>query len=157
MFLHCSSQINECYDELMKFREYNEQGTYGCRALNSCFFFDIYSNGVSIHNKEYNFRSDFELELISDSFKYSYNVNSNSVLEVLRDNEDKVLKNIFVNISDCPEWMQEELHSLRINQLEEEQIIFEEEQRKIEEEKKKEMKKQKRLELVKKLNPFRKK
>lgn len=167
LFLHCSSKINECYNELMKFKEYKQQVRYGFRTLNSCLFFDICNSGVSIHNEQFRFRSNFDIQLSSDRFEYSYDVNSNSILEIIRGNEDNIFRNIFVNISDCPEWMQEELHSLRINQLEEEQRKFEEEQKRLEEErmeilnrqeqeKQKEMKKQKRLELIRKLNPFRK-
>lgn len=168
VFLNCSSIINECYDELIKFRDFKKQVRWAYRTLNSCFFIDITYFGVSIHNKKWTFESDFNLNLSSDDFKYSYDCNSSSVLEVIRGNENNIFKNIFVNISDCPEWMQEELHSLRINQLQEEQRKFEEEQKRIEEkrieelkrqeeEKQKEIKKQKRLELVRKLNPFRKK
>lgn len=163
LFLNCSSIIDECYDELMKFKDYENQFRYGLRALNSCFFINISSNGVSIFNNNFQLQSDFVLRLYSD--KYSYDCNSNSILEVLRGNEDNVLKKIFVNISDCPEWMQEQLHSLRINQLEEEQRVFDEEQKRLEEERIeelhrqeqeniKERKKQKRLELRNKIFPF---
>ena len=155
LFVKCSSTINKCYDELMKFKDYKSQASFGFRSLNSCFFISVDRNGVSIQNKKYYTESDFKLRLFEDC--YFYGVNSNSVLEVLKDNEDNVFKNIFINILDCPEWMQEELYSLRINQQEEQQKRFEEQR--IEDLKKQvqEMKKQKRLELKRKIFPFLKK
>lgn len=165
LFLNCSSIIDECYDELIKFKDYKTQFRYGLKPLNSCFFINISSNGVSLCNNSFKYQSDFVIGLDSDSEEYSYSCNSNSILEVLRGNEDNVLKKVFVNISDCPKWMQEQLHSLRISQLEEEQRMFEEEQRRLEEERMKDLqrqeqenikerKKQKRLELRNKIFPF---
>ena len=102
LFLNCSSIINECYDKLMEFKGYESQFTYGIRPLNSSFFVDISKYGVSISNTEFSFLSEFKLDAHSYTDEYSYNSNSNSVLEVLRGNENNILNNIFVNICDCP-------------------------------------------------------
>ena len=165
LFLNCSSIIDECYDELMKFKDYKNQFRHGIRTLNSCFYINISDSGVSLFNNNFKYQSDFSLGMRSASNEYSYQCNSNSILEVLRGNEENILKNIFINISDCPEWMQEQLHSLRINQLQEEQRKFEEAQKRLEQErieklqreeqeKKEAMRKQKRLELRNKIFPF---
>lgn len=52
-----------------------------------------------------------------DFNKYSYSIDSGIILSNTIDNEENILKNIQVNIKDCPSWMQPYLTKMREDEL----------------------------------------
>jgi len=137
----CGTEISERYDKFIQdisfYRDYmnNVQSTNSNFKINS----DKYSVDIKYNNS-------FTLSAMTYEHEYKYDCNSNNVTSVCRGKEDELFKRIFIMIDDCPEWTREKLYSIRKGQLEEQEKL-----------EYKEMKKQKRLELVRKLNPFRKK
>lgn len=137
----CGKEISERYDKFIQdisfYRDYmnNVQSTNSDFKINS----DEYSIDIKYNNS-------FKLSAITYKNEYQYDCNSNNVTSVCRDKEDEIFKRIFIKIDDCPEWTHKKLYAIRKEQLEEQEKL-----------EYKEMKKQKRLELVRRLNPFRKK
>lgn len=136
----CGTEISERYDKFIQdisfYRDYmnNVQSTNSNFKINS----DKYSVDIKYNNS-------FTLSAMTYEHEYKYDCNSNNVISVCRYKEDEVLKKIFIKIDDCPEWTHEKLYAIRKEQLEEQEKL-----------EYKEMKKQKRLELVRRLNPFKK-
>ncbi len=137
----CGTEISERYDKFIQdisfYRDYmnNVQSTNSNFKINS----DEYSVDIKYNNS-------FTLSAMTYENEYQYDCNSNNVTSICRNNEDEIFKRIFVNIEDCPEWTHEKLYAIRKEQLKEQEKI-----------EYKEMKKQKRLELIRKVNPFRRK
>lgn len=155
---HLGDIISELYDELIKY-EYINDYKYGTRLVNSNFYIDISKYGLTISDNKFPY-AKFELYKNIDN-TYNYKCNSNTVISAIEGNEDELFEKIYVNISDCPKWMQEELSILRYNELKEE----ENKKRKIQEQKEleefekllKERRQQKILSLKYKLFPWTKK
>lgn len=135
------TKLSELYDEFIKFSDYKIEYNYGVKPVNSNFFVNINSYGVSIFTKSptNRFMNEFELTFPSYSNQYKYDCNSTIVTSAFRGKENEIFKRIFVRIDDCPEWSQAMLYEIRQKQLE------------------KEYKQQKRLELTRKIFPFLKK
>ena len=163
-------ELSKLYDELMEFKDYNEQKHYDFSAIKSNFKIDISEHGVSIYvdSPSSLFEKDFKLSFSNNTCKYDCYCNSHNVTSVVNGNEREIFKSVFVKIEDCPKWMHKDLFEIRRNELEEQRILelqrWEEERRleleRIQIAKKmqeKEERKQKRLELVRKIFPFIKK
>ena len=120
-------ELNSCYDEFMEYEDYYKQQCL-INAVNSNFLININHYGVKILDKN----SNFNLASYAFSEEYDYQFNSDLIMETLRNNEDLLLKKIFVKIEDCPKWSIGKLYKFRQNQLEEERI-YKEEQRILEE------------------------
>lgn len=126
----CGKEISERYDKFIE----------------DISFYRDYMNNVQSTNSNFKINSDkYEININYNQFftlsakifknEYKYDCNSNNIISVYRGKEDELFQKIFIKIDDCPEWTHEILYELRKEQLQ----------------------KQKRLELVIKLNPFRKK
>lgn len=141
----CGARISFVYDKFIEDISFHRDHIKNISSTNSNFKINTNKYGIYLSETKKEI-SEFILSSNIYDLEYDYDCNSNNITTVCRNREDEIFKRVFINISDCPEWMQEELYSLRLNQL-------------VEEAKKenKENKKQKRLELVRKLNPFRKK
>ncbi|MBE6154163.1 MAG: hypothetical protein E7163_01125 [Firmicutes bacterium] len=53
----------------------------------------------------------------------SYSTDSLDVIKLLKSNEEAIIKNIYVKIKKCPEFMQDDLHKIRASQLNQEQNV----------------------------------
>lgn len=131
-----SEIISKAYDELMKFKDSATQSHFKFHAINSDFLIDISWYGVDIcvrspYNRFMNF---FELRF--NKYGYAQECDSISIVNAVKGNEAKIFKKIFVKIEDCPEWMRETLYDVRQKELKEEE------------------KKEKRLELKRKIFPW---
>jgi len=147
------SEISELYDYQLKMRYKNENAVVHAKTVNSGFSVSMGYYGVDIYNLDI-LSSTFEIQMYSYSNKIEYKCNSANLLQLLRGKEYDLYKKIFVKISDCPTWMQEELQGIRKKQLvEEEKEREKQEQKRIEEEYKK-LKKQKRHKFWGKIFPF---
>lgn len=151
VFETLSSTLSKMYDDYMLYGVYkdHDRAKNDINAVNSNFLVDISSYGVDIHVKDpkNKYKNEFKLFAASYTNDFSCECNSNTVIEAIKGNEFEIFKNIFVNISDCPIWMQGLLHIKREEQIKEYEKI---ENARIE----KENRKQKRLELVRKIFPF---
>lgn len=136
----CGEDISYRFDKFIKDISFYRDYMDNVQSTNSNFKIDTDKYSIDIK-----YKNMFTLSARIFSDEYRYDCNSNNVTSVCRDREDEIFKKIFIKIDDCPEWTREILYRVRKEQLDE--IL------KIEY---KEMKKQKRLELVRKLNPFRK-
>jgi len=145
----CGEYISIFYDYCVENKNYLESNFENIRSVNSNFLVSMSKDDVLIHSSEkygYFGGGDFKLRSYAYDKEYHYNCNSNNITSAFRGNEDNFFSRVFVKIEDCPIWMKETLYQIRQEQLKEQ-----------EKEEIKEMKKQKRIELVRKLNPIRKK
>lgn len=126
----CGKEISERYDKFIEDISFYRDYINNVQSTNSNF--KINSDEYSIDIK---YNHSFTLSAMTYKNEYKYDCNSNNVTSICRDKEDEIFKRVFIKIDDCPEWTHEILYGIRKEQLE----------------------KQKRLELIRKLNPFRKK
>ena len=160
--------LSELYDELLKYKDFFTEREYGIIVQNSIFSVDISDHRVSFSVGNLEFKLSYGSIIFYD-YKYYYNCNSNTIINAIKGNEDKIFKKVFVKINDCPKWSQSDLYKIKQKQLEEEQKRIKkleelekqkqlEEQQKAEEERKiAEEKNQKRLTLKRRFFPFLKK
>ena len=134
----CGNEISKRYDKFIESIGFYQDYINDIKSINSGFIINSDKYRINL-----NFNNSFKLYANLYDKKYEYDCNSNNVTSVCRNKEEELLKNIFVKIEDCPEWAHELLYKFRKEQLEEQEKI-----------EYKEMKKQKRLELIRKLNPF---
>jgi hypothetical protein len=135
--------LSNLYDLFLKSKDYNEQAKRRINPINSGFLVDINRFGVNLYIPKNFIQNEFSIRLFNGSDDYSYECNSNNVMNLLKGNEDELFKKIFVRIDDCPEWMRSTLYEQRQVQLAEEQ-----------KEDEKKAKREKRKELVRKVLPF---
>lgn len=158
----CGS-LSKLYDEFMEYKDFIKQSNYCFKSVNSKFLIGVSRYGVSmfVRNPSKRAMNDFELSSHSNSKGYYYDCNSNIVTSAFKGKEKEIFKRIFIKISDCPGWSQPILYETRKNQLAEAQRIRQqqlaEEQRIEEEQRYREMKRQKRLQLVRKIFPWKRK
>lgn len=160
--------LSELYDELLKYEGLWTQRKYDIIVQNSIFLVDISDHHVSFFVQNLEFKLSYDKSFLY-GYKYYYNCNSNTIINAIKGNEDKIFKKVFVKINDCPKWSQSDLYKIKQKQLEEEQKRIKkleelekqkqlEEQQKAEEERKiAEEKNQKRLTLKRRFFPFLKK
>jgi len=117
------NHIPECYAELLKYSEFLYAEEKIIKSLNSKLFVFISKFGVSLSNYEgYTFHEHFYFRANSgfgayDKNSYDYrNLLSMSYI-VINGNEENLLKRIFVQIEDCPEWCRDILYKKREKQL----------------------------------------
>lgn len=135
---------------------------------NSIFSVDISDHRVSFLVRNLEFELSYGNRFLYD-YKYYHYCNSNTIINAINGNEDKIFKKVFIKINDCPKWSQSDLYKIRQKQFEEEQQRIkkleklekqnqlEEEQKAEEERKIVEEKNQKRLTLKRRFFPFSKK
>lgn len=140
----CGDEISKRYDKFIEDISFYRDYMKNIESSNSTFKISSSEYSIYISNSLKN-ESDFELSAKIFEDKFDYNCNSNDITSICRNNEIELFKRVFVKIEDCPEWMRSKLYEIRQAQLIEEQKIEEKLQ-----------KKQRRLEMIKKLNPFRK-
>lgn len=112
------NEISELYDYQLKM-SYKTNPTIRKKSVNSIFLVAMGYYGVDIYNGNV-FSSTFEIQMSSYSNRIKYECNSANLMQLLSGNEYELYKKIFVKISDCPIWMQEELQEFRKKQLIEE-------------------------------------
>lgn len=112
-----------------------ENGKYNIKSSSNIFKVDINGFMVSISiPSEKAYEPLIKLELHPYKKKVDIKCNSNDILSCIKDCEKEIFKKIFVNISDCPEVIQSDLHEYRKNyliKLEEERIRKERESKTI--------------------------
>lgn len=151
VFSCITSIISEAYDELLNFEVFNTfKDSNSCiDVINSNLKASIGRSYIDLYNKKRNYSRDFDVSfgVIFDS--RHVNCNSSIVLDLVTNNEEKLFKNAFVKIEDCPEWTKEILFETRKKSLEEE--------RRIEKERLNAELKEKKIRRIKNFfNPFRK-
>jgi len=145
--------LSDLYDKYIENRQFKQEYNYNITAVNSNFNVDISSDALRLFNKNYEFVLNNYI-----SREYNYDCNSYELIDYIKGNEKKLFDKIYINISDCPKWMQEELKQVRY-----EELVNEDRLEKIAEEKKrleeldrqlKEQRKQKILAFKKKIFPW---
>lgn len=63
--------------------------------------------------------NQFGLSALINCKKYSYECNSNTMIQIFKDHEDELFKHLFVRIEYCPKWCQNKLYQMRQEQLKE--------------------------------------
>ena len=121
-----------------KCREYNKEYKHDVRSLDGTMRVSIGHTGVSIRDNVF-LRSQFEIDSLSYSSKYDVQCNSSKVLAAIAGNKNKIFKNVYIKIEDCPSWCKEQALDFRIEQVKEE------------------IKQIRKREFWNKLNPFKKK
>lgn len=130
--------ISNAYNELIKFKNYDQETSYHIKSMNSNFIINISHYGVDIcDNKD--IYPKFKLIKASYDNTYTCECNSGIVLNTIKGIEDEIFKYTFVRIEDCPSWMRDSLYEMRKNELEEQK----QSKNKINNEEKKETQKEK--------------
>lgn len=136
--------LSRAYDDLAKFKGFLEEGVYidsvnsklqvSINNFGTSAYIDVSSNAMfnnrlKSENKKNSGNSDSEkkeatsreFELYKNNYDGSYSYHSctshEDYFDFLEGNEDDFFKNIYVRISDCPEWSQERLYKIRKKQL----------------------------------------
>ena len=121
VFSALCSTLSEMYDELLKYDDYKDSKytKYDIKPVNSNFSIKIDYCGVCLFVKDSSNKYVNELELFAPSYKSGYELKCNSsiVNEVFNGKESEIFKNIFIKISDCPEWSRDMLCKIRQEQL----------------------------------------
>ena len=135
------NKVSEVYDKFMELKAYQEQYSSNIRLSNSNFKTNIYPWCVEIFvTSDFNrYRNIFNMLLFVSSKRVKYEeCNSLNLLNYLKNNEDEILRKMFVDIKYCPEWSRDALTKIREQQINDEK------------------KKQKRLAIVKRFIPWKK-
>ncbi len=109
--------ILTAYDDFLKFEAFNNETKYNINAINTNLLVDISKDGVSIDNSE-GFNASFKLKLASSDNEFDYTCNSSNVLNVISGHEQEIFRKILIKISDCPNWMKDELYKIRKQEIE---------------------------------------
>lgn len=125
-----SDFISKFYDECLMYTEFNTQTSNNIKSVNSLFTINIFNEGIDLFLPNMGFKMNYRFYRYEEN-GYRYECNSDEFIKQIHGNEDELLKKIFVNINDCPNWVQSELYKKR----------------------KKQLKKEKRLKLVRKIFP----
>ena len=113
-------ELLKYYNKCLDYRAFFCEGK--CVIPTDChsFIADIGWPDIVLYSKI--FKSDDD---IFNSIKYSirnseydYSINSTIIVNLLHNINDDLFKKIYVKISDCPEWMQDELVCIRYKELE---------------------------------------
>ena len=135
------NEVSELYDKFMELKDYREQYSSNIRLSNSNFKTNIYPWCVEIFaTSDFNrYKNIFNMLLFTSSKRVKYEeCNSLKLLNYLKNNEDEILRKMFVDIKYCPEWSRDALTRIREQQINDEK------------------KKQKRLAIMKKFIPWKK-
>ena len=121
------TEVSSFYDECLNYRGFNTESNEAIKSTNSNFIININKDRVEIIiNSNSNNKNTEDFKLVFETkennyrnynFKYKYYYNSNEILSLLRNNEDEILKRIFVKIEDCPKWMHTDLKKIRGKQM----------------------------------------
>ena len=153
--VNLGKELSELYDKFLTYKSFDKESRR-IKGINSNFKIRIYNGGVGLYNEI--IPNDFSLYNYIFKNDYSYDCNSYEIVDLIKGSEDKLFDKIYVNIDDCPNWMQEELKQARYEELVNEEKIEKEIKEKIRleelERELKEIKKQKRLALKRKIFPW---
>lgn len=119
IFIAIEDMLSELYDKCIKYSTLKNQDKHCIKPVNASFNTSITQSHITVKvlNPFHIMYPDFYLKQKITDGSYTYYCDSNEVLNIIKDNETEILKRIFVKINDCPEWMQQELHELRKQQL----------------------------------------
>ena len=112
--------LSELYDELLKYKDFFTEWEYDIMVQNSIFSVDISDHRVSFLVRNLEFELSYGNRFLYD-YKYYHYCNSNTIINAINGNEDKIFKKVFIKINDCPKWSQSDLYKIRQKQFEEEQ------------------------------------
>lgn len=101
-------EISDIYDEFMKYKDYMTQRTLGCKSTNSSFLVNITNEEVSIFTKTKieDEEIKFLLSAQNSNIKYKCVTDCENIKLLISDLENKIFKNIYIKIENCPEWIQ---------------------------------------------------
>ena len=116
IFKLLNSTLSSAYDNFIRFKDIKKQHSYEIKCFNSFLLVNIYKYGVDIFDND-NFNNTFKLQHFSYSKNYVLNTTNNYIFRIINDNEEKLFKNTFVKIDDCPKWMRKHLYEIRKNQI----------------------------------------
>lgn len=125
-------ELSELYDKFLKFSKFKKTKEFKVIPLNCQFDIKIYVKYftyISAFLKEHSF---FMLRFSNEISEYKYDgFISSSITDILYNNEDNLLRNILIKISDFPEWMQPVFYETRRQEIEELQRIESQEGQKL--------------------------
>ena len=101
-------------DYKIKIHDYETLNHRGIKSCDKNFKIDLIANKVIISSE------GFKIQLGYDEYncdKQDISCDSLEVSKILKNNLDKILKKIRINISDCPKWMQDELKHINQKEL----------------------------------------
>lgn len=143
--------IEELYDYYDAVHQTEKDGKFNINSVNSPFFVNISFACLCIYYNKTHITSDFRiLSFYDDNLKFYCKSRNPDLTSFIKNRENEFLSNVFVKISDCPEWMHNHLALERQAQLEEIEVAQQAElirQTKL-------AKKQKRREFLKKIFSF---
>lgn len=118
------TDLLQLYDYQLMCKDKRFQGCCSVKTLNSEFYANISCSYVEIY-LEYDGRKRFDINLYSDTDKVKCKCTSRKLMQLLKREYKQFYSHIFVQIEECPQWMQCSLFEIR-----KEQLILEEKKRK---------------------------
>lgn len=109
----------EYFYKMNHFKPFMTFKDHDIKSINTSFFINVNRDIINIYNL---FNNECLMKIYMDLFNYldyEYNSNYESIKSLIKENEEKFLNNIFININDCPNFSQTDLHKIKRKQLEE--------------------------------------
>lgn len=113
--------LSTLYDELMEYYDFKMQRTKAINIFHSFFLTSMNAYSINLFVKSFSNEplNQFGLSALINYKKYSYECNSNTMIQIFKDHEDELFKHLFVRIEYCPKWCQNKLYQMRQEQLKE--------------------------------------
>lgn len=117
-----SSDIVNCYCDLLPYSDFLKERKEYIKPLNSNFYVNIDRFGVELSNKKSCFSDNFSFFAFSGyggyrKGEFRCNKKLSRSYSMIIDNENELLKKIFVEIEDCPKWSKKTLYQAREKEL----------------------------------------
>lgn len=127
ILLNLGSCLSDLYDGFLGYYDYNDYSNSksSIRVKNSSFVVDVSRYGINVYFRDLDTNKSV-LRLTGYSYKndYEFKCNSSVISEVFKDNEEDILRKLFVRIDDCPIWCQNRLFKVRLDQLRKGKFLF---------------------------------
>lgn len=111
-----TQELERIYNNVMKYKDYVQEEYYRVPSSNTSFLINMRQEGISTY-KETNDEKEFIISSYIFKNDYILNTNLQSAKELISQNEELILKNIFIKIENCPKWAQNKLYQIRQKQI----------------------------------------
>ena len=104
------TEINQLFDDLFSIHKKINEKKEGIQTINSNFVINVDYNSVKIYYKNI---EDLIISAEANESDLDIVTSSHNLLNVVKENELEITSQLFVEISDCPKWLQSYLFEIR--------------------------------------------
>ena len=110
------ADILDIYDKFMEYNEFMTEYVYYKKIINSNFEFTVYDTCIFMtYKNNIGLLDNFDLTYYNKDNSYEIDTTYKNIYDLVNDNEEKIFKNLYINIKDCPEWSRKFLHNIENN------------------------------------------